>query len=157
WLLFSVAVMDACDESSFVRITELHLVDRDGTFLGRRALRAFENKTSAVADGDGFNISGHGIFDRFERDPEIVAKPCAAFEPIHRDAERNELRVQLRAESCRQNFKRQSTGLTRTDLEQGFSLFLGRPLIDKQTDGAIALVNRTRPLRGERETESIEC
>src|SRR5207253_2189688 len=151
-----IAVVNPRDKTSLVRITELHLVDRDRTFLCRSALRAFENETSAMIHGDSFVRAGHRVFDRLESDTEVFAEPSGALEAVDIHAERNELRVQQRAESCRQNFKRQSTGLTRTDLEQGFSLFLGRPFIDKQADCAVAFVDGSWPLRGKRETKAIE-
>src|SRR2546430_1189681 len=126
-----IAVVNTRDKPSLVRITELHLVDRDGTFLCRRAFRTFENKTGAVTNGDGFNISSHWIFDRLQSDSKIIAEPCGAFETVDVHIKWNELRVEQCAEGCRQNFERQSTCLTRPDLEQGFPLFFGRFFIAK--------------------------
>src|SRR5437868_5720159 len=156
WLLFSVAVMDACDESSFVRVAEVHRWNGDGTFSRRCALSAFENEPGAVSDGDRFDSAADGILNWFECDPEVIAKAGRAFESVNVYIKRNELWFEQSAERRCQNFERQSTGLTRADVEQCVALLPRRPLIDKQTDGAVSFVDRSRPRRSETETEAIE-
>src|SRR5438034_7466657 len=87
-----IAVVNPRDKTSLVWITELHLVDRDRTFLCRSALRAFENETGAMIHGDGFVRAGHRVFDRLESDAEVLAEPCRALEAINVHVKRNELR-----------------------------------------------------------------
>src|SRR5205807_4659333 len=151
-----IAVVNPRDKTSLVRITELHLVDRDRAFLCRSALRAFENETSAMIHGDGFVRASHRVFDRLESDTEAFAEPSGALEAVDVHVKRNELRLEQCTERCRQNFERQSAGFTRTDLQQRFPLFFGRFFIDKQTDRAVAFVDGSWPLRGKRETKAIE-
>src|SRR5437016_7545717 len=107
-----IAVVNPRDKTSLVRITELHLVDRDRTFLCRSALRAFENETRAMIHGNGFVCAGDGIFDRLESDTEVFAEPSRALQALNVYAKRNKLRFEQCAEGRRQNFEWQSAGFT---------------------------------------------
>src|SRR5438270_153539 len=98
-----------------------------------------KNNGSSVAVGHE-ESSGPDIFDRLERDPKTVAEPRCTFEAVDIDFKWNEFRLEQRAERRRQNFERQSTCLTRSDLEQGFPLFFRRFLVNKQANGAVAFV-----------------
>ena len=70
--------MDACDESSFVRVAEVHRWNGDGTFSCRCALSAFENEPGAVIDGDRFDSAADWILNWFECDPEVIAEAVTA-------------------------------------------------------------------------------
>src|SRR5205807_672491 len=107
--------MNLRDESGFVRITELHLVDGDRAFPRRSALGRFENESSAMSNRYRFVSSRDWIFDWLQRDSEIVTQPGRAFESIDRHVERNELRLEQSGEGCRQNFERKTAGLSGAD------------------------------------------
>src|SRR5437016_13047921 len=85
-----IAVVNPRDKTSLVRITELHLVDRDRTFLCRSALRAFEHETRAMIHSDGFVRASHRVFDRLERDTDAFAEPSGALEAVAVHVKRNE-------------------------------------------------------------------
>src|SRR5438445_13069895 len=106
-----IAVVNPRDKTSLVRITELHLVDRDRTLLCRSALRAFENETSAMLHGDGFVRAGHRVFARLESDADVFAEPSGALEAVDIHLKRNELQLEQCRERCRQHLERHSAGL----------------------------------------------
>src|SRR6267378_4840254 len=120
------------------------------------ALSAFENEPGTVIDGDRFDSATDWVPNWFECDPEVIAKAGRAFESVNVYTKWNELWFEQSAERRCQNFERQSSGLTRADVEQCVALLPRRPLIDKQTDGAVSFVDCSRPRRSETETEAIE-
>src|SRR5438034_11574372 len=93
-----IAVVNPRDKTSLVRITELHLVDRDRTFLCRSALRAFENETGAMIHGDVFVRACYRVLDRLKSDAEVFAEPSRALEAIHVHVKLNALRLEQCAE-----------------------------------------------------------
>src|SRR6187397_2801614 len=89
----SVAVMDAGNKASLVRIGEAHFLEIDGAFPRGGALRVLEDETRAVIDRDLFGIARDRVFDRFERDPKIFSELGGALQPIEREFKRDETRL----------------------------------------------------------------
>jgi hypothetical protein len=148
--------MNARDETGFVRIRKIHLLDRDRPFPGRSAFGFLEDEPGAVIDLNLFRIARDRILDRLERDSKVVAKASGALQTVEVKFERNKARFEQGAESSGENFERKSADRAGTDLEQGVALFRRSFLVDEKADGAVPFVNRLRPFRSKAETSAVE-
>src|SRR5258707_2451760 len=148
--------MNLSYEARFISIPKIDVAACDAEITCRNYFSALKDKAGSMFNSHKLRLSGNWILYRLKVKSDLAADASAAVAPIQVKFKRNILCRLDGRKGGRQDFEWDSSQLSESDVFQRLTLFLVRPFIDEDVDGATAEMDRFWPMRRESQSKAIK-